>query len=295
MRLTWLSKSLIVLVIFASIFSSYCYVRLIQPYIDVGGIVYSVPSDLFYRESVIINGDNYSYWTNGVRDPEKIVVMLPPSTATGEYFGRYSEVFGPNILVISPDYPGRGLTTKIEEFDTVPRLASKISVLLQEVLGQKKFILVGPSFGGMIATQLVREPDLNIEKVILIATGEFFAKDQKSLYSLIFYPGTFSEKFLNNYVEIIHKTQIFDNLEYLSVEDMLEQWLTTLDYKIDTSVGINTPAVLIAFTEDNVIREGSIEKLEKLFSNRKTYYLNLTHTTDSFFSDLLKEVITSNI
>lgn len=293
MRFRKFTKSVIVIVVFVGIFFGYGYVRIVRPYIDVGGIIVKVPESEFYRQSVSVEGQEYSYWTNGINNPEKILVMLPPSSSTGDYFGRYAKIF-PDYLIIAPDYPGRGLTSKIKSFDTAPKIAARTTILIKSLVGDKEIILVGPSFGGMVATEMAKRNQLNISSVILVATGEFFAPDQQALFHLVFYPGKISEKARNWYLEAILKRNLFTNVSRSNVEEMLEQWLTTLGYRIESNSKIQIPAVIISFTADNVVREDSVQKLETLYPNHKTYYLNLLHVTDSFFDPALVNIIKNN-
>jgi pimeloyl-ACP methyl ester carboxylesterase len=295
MRISKFVKSIIVLVGFIGMFLSYSYFRLIYPYSEVGGTVVKVSEKIFFRQIAYIDGLQYSYWTNGVVNPQKILVMLPPSSSTGDYFGRYAQVFPKNTLIIAPDYPGRGLTDPVSEFDTIPRLTNRVAVLLKYLFGEKKFDVIGPSFGGMIATELSRDKDLKIEKVFLVATGEFFAPDQKYMYHFLFYPATVSESIRNKYVNWLLARNYFGNLKNTSIVDLLEQGLSTIDYKIDTNYQTDTPLEIVIFNKDNVVQPGSKAKLEQVFNNYKEYYFDLTHSTDSFFDPRLMFLIKNNI
>jgi pimeloyl-ACP methyl ester carboxylesterase len=276
-------------------FCLYAYFRLINPYLDVGLPVEKASEDVFNRHSVEIYGDTYSYWTNNVLNPRKTVVMLPPSTAMGDHFGKFAQIFPGDVLIIAPDYPGRGLTDSIPAFDTAPLIANRVAILLKELLGDKSFDVVAPSFGGMIGTRLVKDSDLNINQIFLIATGEFFGSDQKIMYKALFHPAKTSERIRSNYVSLVTGLGIFTEWQGSNIEEILEQWLMTIDYEIDTTQTSPVPAVIVIFTQDNVIRPGSDVKLQKVFVNSRTVNADLKHTSENFFSPEIVEILLSGI
>lgn len=284
-----------VVVIIFGIFCLYCYVRLIGPYLDVGGNSKTVDESIFDRKVIYIDGVRYSYWTNSIANPRKILVMLPPSSATGDYFGKYAATLPKDILIVAPDYPGRGLTDGIKEFDTIPLLSQRTATLLKKILNEKRFDIVAPSFGGMIGTELTKYSGLNIDKIFLIATGEFFAPDQKFMFRAMFYPATVSEKARSKYVTFLMGGDFFPNINNSNIEDMLEQWLITIDYKINTDYHSKIPAVIVSFDRDNVVRPESVTKLQQVFVNSTLVHVNLTHTSPSFFNLELLELIINNI
>lgn len=283
-----------VIVILFGIFCLYVYFRLINPYLDVGGNSKIVSEDIFTRKVVYINSERYSYWTNGVTDPSKIYVMLPPSTATGDYFGKYAIALPKNVLVIAPDYPGRGLTDSLKTFDTAPLIAYRVGVLLKNLIPNETFSIFAPSFGGMIGTYLALDSELNVEKLYLVATGEFFADDQKFMFKSIFYPAIVSERIRKKYVDFLTRNNFFSNLYNTKVEDILEQWIVVLDYKIDTSKHSSTPTVIVNFEMDRVVVKESVQKLQKIFVNNKVVLLNMPHTSPSFFNLDLLEILNNN-
>ncbi len=278
-----------------ALFFGYSYIRIVQPYLDVGQIVKPAPETPYFRQSIVIEGERYSYWTNGVKNPKKILVMLPPSSATGDFFAKYAEVLPKNVLIIAPDYPARGLTSRIKESDTEDRIAERIGILIKKLIGKKEFEIVGPSLGGMIATKLVEDKDFKISKIFLIATGEFFANDQKNLFHLAVYPAIVSEKIRRSYVSFFRNNNYFDNLEDGNSEDLMEQWIATLEYKIDVTQKVSTPTVIVIFDKDNIIQKNSEQKLETKFFNHKIFHLDLTHQTPNFFDSNLINVVASNL
>ncbi len=284
-----------VLVLIFGIFCLYFYFRLVYPYWNAGRPVETVSETVFGRRVIEINGDTYSYWTNSVNSPRKIAVMLPPSTATGDLFGKYAEIFPEDVLIIAPDYPGRGLTSSITAFDTAPLIAERVSVLLKEILGERSFDIIGPSFGGMIATELAKDSSLNINKIFLIATGEFFAPDQKFMYKALFNPARSSERIRDRYVSLLTGRSFVYNIQDSNIEDILEQWLTVIDYQINISVRSKVPAIIVVFDQDNVVTADSAAKLQKVFVNNTVINLDLTHTSENFFSPGMTKILTSNI
>jgi pimeloyl-ACP methyl ester carboxylesterase len=284
-----------VIVILFGVFCIYLYFRLIGPYLDVGGLSSPVSQNIFSRSVVTINNLKYSYWSNNVKSPKSVLVMLPPSSATGDYFGKFVGVLPERTLVIAPDYPGRGLTDGIPEFDNAPLIAARIGILLENILGKKSFVLVGPSFGGMIATELIKDKNLNVSKLFLIATGEFFASDQKAMYKAIFYPASISEKIRNRYVSLLTSGNVFDNLKNTNIQDMLEQWITVIDYKIDMNNRSKIPTTIVVFEKDNVVQKESIDKLKKVFVNNKVVNLNLEHVSMSFFNGEIIVLLKNNL
>ncbi len=294
MKLNRFIKSFIVTLGFLSILSGYTYYRVIRPYLNLGVIVKPDPTTPYFKQVVQIDGETYSYWTNGNKNTKKILVLLPPSSSMGNYFAKYAEQI-PNVLIISPDYPGRGETSRIKEFDTSERLARRVSILLKYLIGNKEFTVVGPSFGGMIATKLAEDNSLKINNLFLVATGEFFAPDQQSIFHLIFYPAVVSEKIRLKYLSFLQNVNVFSNLDPINNEDLMEQWLTVLDYKVNTSFKSQIPTKFIIFLKDNVIQSTSYPKLMFMFPNNKTYILDVEHKSTGFFNQELIEIIKNNI
>lgn len=290
------TKLLIFFIITIVTFCLYAYFRVIYPYLDLGSGLESKSNRILQQQITIIDGIEYSYWTNKVTKPSKILVMLPAGPSTGNTFEKYAENLPSNVLIIAPDYPGRGHTDDIPEVDTIPRIAKRMSILLQNVLGERHFQLVAQSFGGTVGTELVKENKLKIDKLFLIATGEFFAPDQKIIYHILFFPATLSNKFRVFYENFLTEhLHIFRDMKNESLKDILEQWLTILDYKIEDNFESKIDTIIVIFEKDKIVQYQSKTKLEKIFKNYKEFRLDLSHISRSFEDESLLGIVKNNI
>lgn len=87
-----------------------------------------------------------------------------------------------NYSVLTIDYPGHGYSPKIENISI--ELITKLVIELLKYLKENKIILIGYSFGGILALDFYKEYYINIEKIVLIHTTYFF---KNSLYKKIFF------------------------------------------------------------------------------------------------------------
>jgi pimeloyl-ACP methyl ester carboxylesterase len=292
----FLFRLLIILSTLVFFLSVFIYSRIINPFIKLKTPPPIVSTHILSKKITIIDGMKYSYWTNGIENPEKIVVMLPPSTNTGDIFENAMSVVPKRVLVIAPDYPGRGDTDEIKELDTMPAIAMRTSRLLKSLVGEKSVYIIAPSLGGAIGTEIVKENELNVKKIFLIATGEFFAPDQKFIFRILFTPPIYSERLRNSYENfIIGKLGLFTNVKRGSTKNILEQVLAVINYKVDTSFTTNIPTVIVTLTEDKLVDPKSLIKLQEVFKNSNVFSIKATHDRKLFSSEEMLRLIKDNL
>ena len=101
---------------------------------------------------------------------------------------------GHDYTVLTIDYPGHGYSPKIKNNSV--ELNTKLLIELLKYLNEKRIILIGYSFGGILALDFYKEFYMNIDKFVLIHSSYYF---KKSLYKkIISVNGCLEEQFPKN-------------------------------------------------------------------------------------------------
>ncbi len=106
--------------------------------------------------------------------PQRTYVFLHGFGGQAEQWHYQLQKFALENRVVAPDLRGHGLSEKPAQRYDMPTIQSDLETALEVLKVKGKFVLVGHSFGGAIATEYaVRHPE-RVERLILIATaGQF--------------------------------------------------------------------------------------------------------------------------
>lgn len=226
--------------------------------------------------TIEIEGKTVGYWSNNIREPRKVFLLLSPGAYSGKFFTNFEKYFSKNDLLICPDYPARGFSEPQKD-NSVEAIAKSVDKFLTTLSLNKNINLVAFSYGTQVATELIKINGRRFEKVILIASGEFFGILARICLRIMFGLLLVSKKsqhVIKKYV-----------LRYLYVpsknlNDINLQWLSTLNYKIPKTEKVDLPAILVDFAKDKFVTKRSKSKIRELFVNYKTLTVDGLHPSD---------------
>jgi|CXWL01.1.fsa_nt_gi pimeloyl-ACP methyl ester carboxylesterase len=220
---------------------------------------------------------SFSYYERGAESYTDTLIFLSPGASTGRAVGMYLEFFPQNLRVISPDLPGRGGTTYVDDnsLENIGRLMNHFV----EMIGVDDAIIAGVSFGGSVAHEMCRAKDY--KKVYLVASGEYFTPLIRTIITTLFYLPTVSLFVQRVYVFIfLHIFPFFGRLEqddWTDTRGLFAQWLKIVNYRISMDKTMHLPAELVFLKNDSIVQASSIKKLQKCYPNSVTTFVNVRH------------------
>ena len=237
----------------------------------------------------------FSYWSNGVKNPLNIYILLAPGASGGGFFKNIIKLFPKNNLIISFDYPGRGSSIPISD-NSIYSISKEVLNYIKCLKLIKKPYLVGLSYGTAVATELVKIDSSIFKELILVAPGEFIDKKYHFIIKLIFLPAKFSENIRKFYRAVLVKylSSVFKTFPKKNLKSILYQWLGIIEYNLDTNFTCKLPCTILAYSHDQLIRKGSILKVKKIFPNSiiflevSDHNLNINYISKRLLIDLFK-------
>ncbi len=237
-----------------------------------------------------INKINYGYWTNDISNYKSIYILLSPGAYSGDFFNYYVDYLPKGNLYIIPDYPSRGLSADIKD-NGVDSVANFVCDLIKE-LKIEKVNIIALSYGTQVVIQMIVRSCFKINKIILVAPGEYYLGIFRKLLKFIFAPLLVIpsiHKFIRN---IILKLGFMDYLPDTKLDFILKQWMGTLSYSYPKDFISDVETIVVNYSEDSYVSKSSLVKLNNIFTNSKTTLLKGKHPTKissfgSFFTDVL--------
>lgn len=229
------------------------------------------------HKTVSDGGITFSYYERDAEAYSDTLIFLSPGASTGRAVEMYLEYFPKNIRIISPDFPGRGGSTYVEDnsLENIGRLMNRFV----ELMGIEGSIIAGISFGGSVAHEMCRTKDY--KKVYMVASGEYFTPIVKAIITSLFYVPTISLLVQRLYVFIfLHIFPFFGRLEqddWTDTRGLFAQWLKIVNYKIPTDKIMNCSAELVFLNHDHIVQRSSIRKLQMCYPNSVTTFINVRH------------------
>ncbi|MFC1727264.1 alpha/beta fold hydrolase [Patescibacteria group bacterium] len=233
---------------------------------------------LLKRKLIKINGKTLSYWTNTTKKYQDAYMFLAGGVEKGKFFKKYVESL-PNkkTKIVIPDYPGRGGSDPIAN-NNLDFIANQLQKLIKK-LKLNKVTLIGYSFGGALAHEMVKINEKPISKVIVLASGEFFTDFQKLLIKVLFIPPKYSELLRKIYRQAIVKYfPLFDSFPQKNLKSIVEQWLSIINFKLESNKKMDIPLTLINLRRDNIVKKDSTLKFREIYRNIEVVELDLPHT-----------------
>lgn len=241
------------------------------------------------------NQANYGYWTNDIPNYRRVCVLLSPGAYSGDFFNHYTEHLPKDCFCIIPDYPSRGSSSDIDNNDV-----NSISIFVSDLLRELKINqinIVALSYGTQVAIQMLLNPSLKINNMILVAPGEYYLGIGRIILKLVFAPFLYFPQIHTIIKKVVLKLGFMDFLPDTKLNFILKQWIGTLNYVYPSNFTSEVETIIVNYSEDRYVPKSSIVKLNKIFTNRKTVILKGKHPTtiDSFktFFDKYFEIETT--
>lgn len=236
-----------------------------------------------------VKGKRMSYWKRGSEKKGKNIILLAPGSYGGDFFQSFATMISDEYTLIAPDYPGRGFSDELIEHDTFDLIAQSMIDLIR-FLDVTDAILVGVSFGTAVANEILNTREDLFEQAILVAPGEFFSDIQDAVLKTIFFPSKFSDSIRKLYRYLLIKF-FHMKLPQKNLKSILEQWISTLDYRIEKRKKLTLPVVLIHFKNDQIIPKDSISKLKEIYTNHVEEIIGGDHPLSAQIpKELIEEV-----
>jgi len=252
-----------------------------------------------YAEKVYMAADGFKIaFTDNEVKSKKLLIIFPPGICTASVVYEIGETFETqDYRIIALSYPSRGKSARLKTFDSFEKIVDIIYPLIRDFHDQfNEIYFVGISFGTAVAT-IITQKYFNGDdkiKIILINGGEYINQPLKFIFDILFIPALISNKYaqlmyrlLRFVVKAIHFPRAKDvnrkNFPVSRLRDIDEQWISTLNYKIDTTKPIYNKINFIIGSHDLIIKKDSINKLISICENKKIYIYEGKHimTIDS--------------
>lgn len=220
----------------------------------------------------IINSKHFGYWSNEIKNPRRVSLLMSPGPCSGKFFKNFEKYLNPKDLWICPDYPGRGYSLPQTD-NSIDSISESVKLFLKD-LGISNIYLIGFSYGTQIATLLTKKKDIEIEKIILVASGQYYNDFLRMILKTAFGLLCYSEKFMLVARNLINK---ISNIPNKNLKELNMQWLSTLKYEVPNDFITNIPTIFVDFNKDNCVVRKSRNTLRKIFVNHKSYLLDKKH------------------
>jgi 3-oxoadipate enol-lactonase len=103
-----------------------------------------------------------------IRGQGPAVVFLHPMGLDGSTWGEVAARFEPHFTIVAPDLPGHGRSPRLADGARIPEYAEAVKRALDD-LGLRRPIVIGGSFGGMIALTLALNHPDSVKALIISA------------------------------------------------------------------------------------------------------------------------------
>lgn len=229
---------------------------------------------MWRKHSALVKGKLLVYWTHGSLQLPKLL-LLAPGGHDGTFYRNFAGALGSDYCLVAPDYPGRGGSDE-QRFNSIKSLSKTLALWLEQ-LGWEDLTLLGISFGGAVANELARIQEKRINRIILIATGEFSRPALRPLINMLFMPALVSAKVQRLYHRyIVTHWPVFNKNYPVRLPTLLKQGRAILSYKLPKKA-LMMPAVIIMLKDDPLVTRGSLRKLQHLYPNHIYTLLPVPH------------------
>lgn len=250
---------------------------------------------MLVHKHLVTEKETYSYYENSSKNYTQTVLLLLPGGSDGTLLKEFIGYFPKNVRIISPDLPGRGEAPYIAD-NSIRNIARWINGFVV-AMGLRESILVGISFGGSTANEMLSQSKGLYKKVYLIASGEYFTPLKRIIITILFYPPTVPKICEKIWIYILlHWVHMFKFVPYdssFNYRGLFKQWLTIVNYKMDVGRRDETRVGLIFLSRDTVVNPSSIQKLQTIYPNHTTHFLDMAHnlTLSESASEQLSEIM----
>ena len=221
------------------------------------------------NKTIKINGQKCSYWVSGDTSSKVAVVFLP----SGANIGTEAEEvrLTSKLQLIAIDYPGRGQSHPIDDnsFQSLAKYCWKII----DSLTIERVYLVGFSFGGVVAIEMMKLRPHLVSGALLGATGKFFTPSVRRGLKKIFLPAVESDQVMDVLTKLTSKTLLAHDSAHKDSVSLLKQWLALLDYDLPKNLKVSFTGMLAQIEGDKIVDPGGIRIIKKMFSDLEEVYI----------------------
>lgn len=247
--------------------------------------------------------DNYKlcYWDNNNVDAKKALLFFSAGFDDGSELRELAEFFPDDIRLLSPCFPGRGGSHSLKKYDSFKNIANIVEQWISTLdLNDKEVYFWATSYGTAVLNELIKKTKVQSSGIILLTPGEFLDNTiAKDLLKIGFKRTNTNKPLRSRLHKLLHLFYPFNNNIFLkdNTKSLNEQWLATLDYRIDTSFKTSIPTLIINSANDNIINADSVVKVLEVYQNHKIKEIDHEHIINFFtekeFSKTLieKEII----
>lgn len=248
----------------------------------------------------LLNDYKLCYWDNENLNTKKVLISFSAGFDDGSELVEIAKYFPKDIRLISPAFPGRGGSHSLKKFDNFANIAQLLALWIEELnLSNKKLYIWGTSYGTAVLNELLKISKLKLSGIILLTPGEFLNNDISKEILKKTFKSINSKRSLRAYLQnFLHLFPPFNNDRFIqdNTKSLNEQWLATLDYKIDTDFNTSIPTLIIKSTDDKVITADSINKIYAVYQNHKIVEINHEHIINFFEEkEFVRELINKYI
>lgn len=242
-----------------------------------------MPKLIFTKHQITFEGETF---TSKVWRPvraERTIAIAPPGgvnidwdiTLLDHTHTRAMREFIETSNIIIFDYPGIGMAPPAKHA-TLQELAVRFNAILDDLHFQK-ITLVGISFGGCVANEMIdRRPEL-FTKTVIAASGEFlFFPVKQILIGMVsintLFPSTSAFiKFL-----LVDVIKFFEPFDLNDAHSLVIMGRSIFKYKIGKQQHL-IPTQIVPLEQDSVVRPESIDKLLAKYPNHSVVKINIRH------------------
>jgi pimeloyl-ACP methyl ester carboxylesterase len=217
-------------------------------------------------------------YDNGVASDD-LIIIFPPGIDDGRFVNilGLEDVFNEK-RVIAITYPSRRKSARLEGFDSIYNINLIMREVLVQIFSEKsytKIYLAGFSFGSMVLTRLLQQgwnimPDDVEIKLILVNAGEFIGGLKKKIIKVALTPTLKNKRYARFWkYSALGLFKNFDPLDFPDdrLQDIGEQMIDILDYRIDTEKQIQYKTYILLGSKDGIIDKLSLDKLDRVYTD----------------------------
>lgn len=249
-----------------------------------------------------ILGDLVHVQIHGAKDAKKCIFILPPGGLNFEYSTIVSllnshmttlDLSGYEIVIF--EYPGIGTAPAYRKVSV--NIVAQKCISFLKMKQYDEVTLIGFSFGGSVALDMLDEVPRLFSKVIIVASGEYFEIIPRTVLFLFFYISLISKK-LNMFIYffLVHVLKIFSPFVLNDLDNLIQMGRSIVRYRIHATTH-QLPALLVFCKNDAVVRKSSVPKLVKKFPYGESKEIAVRHTKLLTTTEIktIKTLITESI
>lgn len=246
---------------------------------------------MLQKFATLVDGVETCYWSNMPDQFKRSFLFLSSGFNTGEQFVNIDRYFNHDDLILAIDYPGRGGSMAIKSNKPIA-IAKHVAKLLSD-LNLNTINVVAYSYGTQIALELLNFENILIQKLLLVAPGQYFNKATRIILRTYFEMIAKSNALMELTRKILLKTKVFSGFPTSNLNHLNDQWIETIKFEIP-DISSDTSTMIVYFTDDKIVDRRYGSKVEKIFYNPNIQNFSGKHPiSKSDFEKMEKDILPS--